>query len=124
MIRLSATEFENLVVEALDSLPEDLLELLDNVDVTIERFPSASQLRRVGVRTGTLLGLYEGIPLTQRGGGYNIVLPDKITIFQRPIEQICSTYAEIVDQVRTTVIHEVAHHFGIDDERLKELGWN
>lgn len=123
-MRLSATEFENLVVEALDSLPEDVLELLDNVDVTIERFPSASQLRRAGIRSGTLLGLYEGIPLTERGGGYNIVLPDKITIFQRPIEQICSTYAEIVDQVRTTVIHEVAHHFGIDDERLEELGWN
>jgi predicted Zn-dependent protease with MMP-like domain len=123
-MRLSATEFENLVVEALDSLPEDLLELLDNVDVTIERFPSTEQLRRVGIRGGTLLGLYEGIPLTERNGGYNIVLPDKITIFQRSIEQMCSTYPEIVDQVRTTVIHEVAHHFGIDDERLDELGWN
>ena len=123
-MRLSATEFENLVVEALDSLPEDLLELLDNVDVTIERYPSATQLRRVGIQGGTLLGLYEGIPLTERGGGYNIVLPDKITIFQRPIEQICGTYPEIVEQVRTTVIHEVAHHFGIDDERLDELGWN
>lgn len=122
-MRLSATEFENLVVEALDSLPEDLLELLDNVDVTIGRFPSATQLRRVGVRGGTLLGLYEGIPLTDRGGGYNIVLPDKITIFQRPIEGICSTHDEVVDQVRKTVIHEVAHHFGIGEERLRELGW-
>lgn len=122
-MRLSATEFEDLVVEALDSLPEDLLELLDNVDVTIERYPSAEQLRSVGVRRGTLLGLYEGVPLTARGGGYNLVPPDKITIFQRPIEQICATYPEIVEQVRTTVIHEVAHHFGIDDARLDELGW-
>jgi predicted Zn-dependent protease with MMP-like domain len=122
-MRLTATEFEDLVVEALDSLPEDLLGLLDNVDVTIDRYPSRTQLQRVGVRSGTLLGLYEGIPLTRRDSGYNIVLPDKITIFQGPIEQLCASYAEIVKQVRTTVIHEVAHHFGIDDERLVELGW-
>ncbi len=123
-MRLSASEFENLVVEALDSLPEELLDLLDNVDVTIEPNPTQAQLRRLGIRHGTLLGLYEGIPLTARDSGYNIVLPDKITIFQRPIEQICHDYREIVEQVRTTVIHEVAHHFGIDDERLDELGWN
>jgi predicted Zn-dependent protease with MMP-like domain len=122
-MRLSTNEFEDLVVEALDSLPQDLLEVLDNVDVTIERFPSPRQLRSVGVTRGTLLGLYEGVPLTKRTSGYNIVAPDKITIFQGPIEQMCGTYAAIVEQVRVTVIHEVAHHFGIDDERLVELGW-
>jgi predicted Zn-dependent protease with MMP-like domain len=85
--------------------------------------PNARQLRSVGVRHGTLLGLYEGIPLTERNSGYSMVLPDKITIFQRTIERICGSHAEIVAQVRQTVIHEVAHHFGISDARLEELGW-
>lgn len=124
MPRLSETEFEELVVAALDTLPEDLLEMMDNIDVTIERSPSRQQMRRVGIRSGTLLGLYEGIPLTARSSSsYSLVVPDKITIFQRPIEAFCSTHDEIVAQVRKTVIHEVAHHFGIGEERLRELGW-
>jgi predicted Zn-dependent protease with MMP-like domain len=123
MMRLSTREFEQLVAEALDSLPDDLWEAIDNVEVTIVPFPSREQLDRVGVVNGTLLGLYEGIPLTVRNSGYTFVLPDKITIFQRPIERICSSHEEIVAQVRETVIHEIAHHFGIDDDRLVELGW-
>ena len=123
-MRLSADEFEDLVVAALDSLPEELLELMENVDVTIERWPSRDQLDDAGIDRGTLLGLYEGIPLTERhSSGYNLVMPDKITIFQRPIEQMCDSQAEIVDQVRKTVVHEVAHHFGIGEETLRELGW-
>jgi predicted Zn-dependent protease with MMP-like domain len=122
-MRLSEDEFENLVVAALDTLPEDLLDLMDNVEVTVERWPSRAQLDSVGMRTGTLLGLYEGIPLTQRTSSYSLVVPDKITIFQRPIEQICATQQDVIDQVRQTVIHEVAHHFGIGEERLDELGW-
>jgi predicted Zn-dependent protease with MMP-like domain len=121
---LSESEFEELVIAALDTLPEDLLELMDNIEVTVDRVPSRQQLRRVGLRSGTLLGLYEGIPLTARSSSsYSLVVPDKITIFQRPIESICSTHEEVVTQVRKTVIHEVAHHFGIGEERLRELGW-
>lgn len=123
VVRVTEAEFEGLVVEALDSLPEDLLEALDNIDVTIQEMPSASQLRRMGITQGTLLGLYEGIPLTERNSGYSMVLPDKITIFKRPIERLCATREDIVAHVRQTVIHEVAHHFGIDDDRLDELGW-
>ncbi len=124
MLRLSETEFEELVVAALDTLPEELLQLMNNIEVTVERLPSRQQMRRVGLRFGTLLGLYEGIPLTARhSSSYSLVVPDKITIFQRPIEGICSTHEEIVAQVRKTVIHEVAHHFGIGEERLRELGW-
>jgi predicted Zn-dependent protease with MMP-like domain len=124
LLRLSEDEFEELVVAALDTLPEDLLELMNNVEVTVERAPGRHQMRRVGLRSGTLLGLYEGIPLTARNSSsYSLVVPDKITIFQRPIEGICSTHEEIVAQVRKTVVHEVAHHFGIGEERLRELGW-
>ena len=124
MLRLTETEFEELVVAALDTLPDELLQLMNNVEVTVERTPSRLQLRRVGIRHGTLLGLYEGIPLTARhSSSYSLVVPDKITIFQRPIESMCSTHEEIVDQVRKTVIHEIAHHFGIGEERLQELGW-
>jgi predicted Zn-dependent protease with MMP-like domain len=124
LLRLSETEFEELVVAALDTLPDELLQLMDNIEVTVDRVPSRQQMRQVGVRQGTLLGLYEGIPLTSRhSSSYSLVVPDKITIFQRPIEGICSTHDEVVDQVRKTVIHEVAHHFGIGEERLRELGW-
>jgi predicted Zn-dependent protease with MMP-like domain len=124
-VRLTEAEFEELVVAALDSLPTDLLDLMDNIDVTIERMPSRAQMRRAGVRAGWLLGLYEGIPLTVRqSSGYSLVAPDKITIFQRPIESICETHDDIVTQVRKTVVHEVAHHFGIGEERLRELGWS
>ena len=124
MLRLSETEFEELVVAALDTLPEELLQLMSNIEVTVDRLPSRQQMRQVGIRNGTLLGLYEGIPLTARhSSSYSLVVPDKITIFQRPIEGICSTQDEIVAQVRKTVIHEVAHHFGIGEERLRELGW-
>jgi predicted Zn-dependent protease with MMP-like domain len=124
-MRLSEQEFEELVIAALDTLPEDLLTLMNNVEVTVELRPTRDHLDSVGIRHGSLLGLYEGIPLTQRTStGYSIVVPDKITIFQRPIEGVCRTREEIVAQVRQTVVHEVAHHFGIGEERLDELGWS
>lgn len=123
-MHLTESEFEQLVVDVLDSLPEDLLNVLDNVDVVIEPHPTAEQLKRMGITNGSLFGLYEGIPLTMRDGGYSIVAPDKITIFQRVIEQTCDSNEEVAEQVRTTVIHEVAHHFGIDEDKLDELGWS
>lgn len=105
--------FEEMVVTALDSLPDELGRLMRNVAVTVE--PD-------GGRPG-LLGLYQGVPLTSRGSWYAGVLPDRIIIYQRAICRICNTEDEVVEQVRRTVIHEVAHHFGIGDERLAELGW-
>ncbi len=114
--------FEDLVTRALDSLPPEFAERLDNVAIVVEDHPSKSQ--RSHSRLGpdsTLLGLYEGVPLTERGNNYGMVLPDRITIFQKPIESVCRTDDEIVDEVRKVVLHEIAHHFGISDARLDEL---
>jgi predicted Zn-dependent protease with MMP-like domain len=106
--------FEDMVADALDSLPDDLGRLMRNVAVTVEHGPGPPGL----------LGLYQGIPLTNRTAtGYAGVLPDRITIYRLAICAICTTEAQVVEQVRRTVIHEVAHHFGISDERLQELGW-
>lgn len=106
--------FEDLVAEALDGLPEGLGERMDNVAVFVEDRP----------RQRGLLGLYHGVPLTERDGGYaGMVMPDRITIYREPILELCGSEAEVVHQVRVTVVHEVAHHFGIDDDRLHELGW-
>jgi predicted Zn-dependent protease with MMP-like domain len=113
VIDVEPAKFEDMVVAALDSLPEDLGRLMRNVAVTVEHGPGPPGL----------LGLYQGIPLTSRTSQYAGVLPDRITIYRRAICAICGSEAEVVEQVRRTVIHEVAHHFGIDDARLTELGW-
>ena len=113
MIDVEPGRFEEMVVAALDSLPDDLGRLMRNVAVTVEH--------DAGPRA--LLGLYEGVPLTSRTSGYAGVLPDRITIYRLAICAICDTEEQVVEQVRRTVIHEVAHHFGIDDARLDELGW-
>ena len=123
-LRLTEEAFEELVVAALDGIPRSLLDMMNNIDVTVELRPTRRHMARLGLHHGTLLGLYEGVPLTERTSSYSLVVPDKITIFQRPIENICETDDEVVAQVRTTVIHEVAHHFGIGEERLRELGWS
>jgi len=124
-LRLSEAEFEELVVDVLDDLPEQILNKMENVDVVIEDWPSGEHKDEAGIDDGgTLYGLYEGVPLTARDGGYFLIAPDKITIFKRPIETTCNSREEIAEQVRITVIHEVAHHFGIGEERLAELGWS
>ncbi len=115
--------FEQLVSRALEDLPEDIQRWMDNVAVVVQFSPTADQLRRVGIRQGNiLLGLYEGIPKTARTSYYGLVLPDKITIFQESIERVCHTESQIASQVQHTVIHELAHHFGISDDRLRDLG--
>jgi predicted Zn-dependent protease with MMP-like domain len=106
--------FEELVAEALDGLPAWVLERLDNVEVLVEDEPPPD-------RRG-LLGLYEGIPLTRRGSGYFGVLPDRITLFRATIEAVAEDEQDLRELIRETVIHEVAHFFGISDERLGELG--
>jgi predicted Zn-dependent protease with MMP-like domain len=104
-------------------LPPELLARVHNVDIVIERRPTARERRSAGIGPGhTLLGLYHGVPLTHRGEYYNLVAPDKISIYQEPIEDICATDDEVREQVRKTVLHELGHYFGIDDDRLHELG--
>ena len=121
---MTREEFEALVAEALADLPSEILERMDNVAVTVAHWPSHAQLARAGVKSpNTLFGLYEGVPLTKRGTYYGMVPPDRITLFQGPIEAACHTLTGIRERVRRTVIHEVGHHFGISDQRLRELGW-
>ena len=122
-MHLTRAQFERLVRRAVLSLPPPFLERLDNLDIVVERRPSLRRLAAGRVRRGhTLLGLYQGVPHTHRGTGYTYALPDRIFIFQEPIERICRSEDELVDQVQKTVMHEIAHHFGIDDARLDELG--
>lgn len=110
---MPADEFEALVGDALDGIPAELASLMDNVVVVVEDRPHQRNL----------LGLYEGVPLTKREAYGGLVMPDRITIYRLPICAICRTRGEVVEQVRVTVVHEVAHHFGISDRRLAELGY-
>lgn len=114
--------FRRLVQRALDEIPEELAERMDNVVILLRNQPTSEELESLGLGPRqTLLGLYVGRPLTDRGW-YGETLPDRIMIYQQPIESICRTEEEVVDQVRETVLHEVAHHFGIDDDRLDQIG--
>jgi predicted Zn-dependent protease with MMP-like domain len=113
VIDVDPDRFEEMVAAALDGLPDALGKLMRNVAVTVEHNPGPRGL----------LGLYQGVPLTSRTSQYAGVLPDRITIYRLAICAICRTEEDVAVQVRRTVIHEVGHHFGIDDERLHELGW-
>ncbi|MEQ8718367.1 MAG: metallopeptidase family protein [Acidimicrobiales bacterium] len=113
MLVVPEARFNELVSEALDAIPDALWELMDNVAVFIED----------AADDPTLLGLYEGIPLTERGEYGGLAMPDRITIYRLAICAICETEQDVVDEVGVTVVHEVAHHFGIEDDRLHELGW-
>ena len=112
---MTPEEFEELVGDALDTIPTRLARAMSNVVVLVEAEPPPDQ--------PGLLGLYEGVPLTARDGWYAGVLPDRITIFRGPILRRARTYQEAVEEVRVTVVHEVAHHFGIDDDELEDLGY-
>lgn len=116
VVDVSREEFEGLVAEALDLIPPELTGLLDNVVVVVEDDAPADDPE--------LLGLYSGIPLTERGSWYAGALPDQITIFRNPTLAICDTREDVVEEVEITVVHEIAHHFGIDDDRLHELGYD
>jgi predicted Zn-dependent protease with MMP-like domain len=114
--------FESLVAKALSGLPEEFRDRLENIDVVVEDKPTSRQVAAAGLkRNMTLLGLYEGVPLTRRGHHYGTVIPDKITIFQEPIEAKCRYDSEIVKEVERVVRHEIAHHFGISDARLNQI---
>jgi predicted Zn-dependent protease with MMP-like domain len=115
VIEMSRANFEALVSDALDEVPEELALLIENVAVFVEDDPPPGDPE--------LLGIYEGIPLTERGHEYGGVLPDRITIYRNPTLAICDTYSDVLDEVNITVVHEIAHHFGIDDARLHQLGY-
>ena len=117
-------EFEELVTEAIDEIPPDFLGKLENVEILVEDSPSREMLQELGLDgRGTLFGLYQGVPRPRRSSFQMLSLPDRITIFRLPILSVCRTRQQVVDQVRKTVMHEVAHHFGFSEERLKELGY-
>lgn len=115
-------QFEQAVDRALESLPAEFQQLLDNVAIFIADRPSPALRRELGMSADeTMLGLYEGVPQTERTSSYDLVTPDRITLFQRAIEECCDTEAEVAEQIRRTILHEVGHHFGIDDDRLDEI---
>lgn len=126
MVRLSRREFEELVRRALESLPLEFRERLENVDVVVERRPSPSLLREMEMdpERETLFGLYQGSPLTERSTEEVLRFPDKISIFMEPLLRGCEGEEDLLEEVRRTVIHEIAHYFGLDDGRLEELGWD
>jgi predicted Zn-dependent protease with MMP-like domain len=114
--------FYELVMKAIDSLPPVFQDKMENVDVIVTDWPSPAQLARSNIRSRYgLLGLYEGIPQTRRGRGYGMVIPDKITIFRKPIEARCRSWSDVEEEVGKVVRHEIAHHFGIDDDTLRSI---
>jgi len=115
VIELSREAFEELVSDALDRLPAEIARLMDNVAVFVEDDAPAGE---------DVLGLYEGIPLTERDNGYVMALPDRITIYRNPVLAACDGPDQVREQVEITVVHEVAHHFGIDDDQLHDLGYS
>ncbi len=120
---MDAESFENLVADALEALPEFFQDRLDNVEVVVEEWPDRRTLLLARVRSPYgLLGFYHGVPLTERTSYYGLVAPDKISIYRRPIEAQCRTEDELRETVRRVVLHELAHHFGISDDRLHEIG--
>ncbi|SRR5258706_3845910 len=114
-VTMSVERFEELVGDALDEVPQQLLDLMDNVVILVVDDPPEDE--------PDLLGLYEGHALTERGWDYSGVLPDRILIYRNPILGLCDSEEDVVDEVAVTVVHEIAHHFGIDDARLHALGW-
>ncbi len=117
---MTQEKFEEIVKDGIKAIPERFLEKLDNVDIVIEDEPTPYQLSKLRVRKSSIIfGLYEGVPQTKRGP-YGQVLPDKITIFKKPIERMARTEEEIKEMVKNTVWHEIAHHFGMDEKRVRE----
>ena len=125
MIDISDKQFEKLIGTCMDELPEEYITGMKNVFVTFENYPTSEQRQKQKLRYDqTLFGLYEGIPLTKRGAGYNLVLPDRITIFKGPISRSSHDLASLKSQVQHTLWHEIAHHFGLDHDRIHEIERN
>ncbi len=119
---MNREKFETLVVRAIANLPPEFHSKLENVDVVVEDWPSSGQLKELKIsHPGQLLGLYQGVPQIKRGRGYGMVMPDKISIFQKPIEAQCYSDAEAEAKISEVVYHEIAHHFGIDEKTLRRI---
>lgn len=119
---LTDEQFDMLITKAMDELPQEYITGLDNVAIVMSDEPSADQERKMKLREGTiLLGLYEGIPLTQRGNAYTFVLPDKITLFKQALLQVSHSEAQLFEQIKRTLWHEIAHYYGLDHGRIHEL---
>ena len=117
------SDFEKLVLEALEQLPPQFRDALHNIDIQVRWRPTLAELRRARIRHGgSLFGMYVGVPLTKRSHGYTMTLPDRIMIYQQTHERYCRSEAEIVEQARQTLLHEIGHYLGIDEDRLRELG--
>lgn len=124
-MKLARRRFEALVSRALDGIPDFVAEHMNNIDVVIEDWPTRQQYEDLGLESDEwLFGLYEGTPLLERGITADPLFPDKITIFKGPLEEACETEEQIAEEVRRTVVHEIAHHFGIDEDRLRDLGYD
>jgi predicted Zn-dependent protease with MMP-like domain len=122
-LQLDRESFEHLVAEAIAALPDYFRDKLDNVEIVVEPFADQQTMRIAGVRHPMeLLGFYHGVPQTQRTSGYNLVMPDKIILYQRPIEARCNSLADLKAMATHVLEHELAHHFGIDDDRLRQIG--
>lgn len=122
MLELTDQEFDHLISKAMDELPQEYIKGLDNVAIVYADNPDEHQLAKSHLhKGGLLLGLYEGIPLTKRGAGYTFVLPDKITLFKYPILAVVRTAAELFEQIKRTLWHEIAHYYGLDHDRIHEL---
>ena len=121
---LSPQEFRRLVSQAIASLPFPIAERMKNVEVVVEDRPTRAELAMAGVEPpGTLFGLYTGTPITERDSSYGMVLPDKITLYQRSIEEACRTGGEVREQIRITLMHEIGHYFGLSEGELEEAGY-
>ncbi len=122
MLQLNDEQFDALITECMDELPKAYVEKLDNVAITFDDEPTPAQREKLRLRCHqTLYGLYEGVPRTERGAGYNMMLPDKITIFKKPIEHSARNPAELKEQVKNTLWHEIGHHYGLNHDRIHKL---
>lgn len=121
-MQIEDAQFDRLITRAMDELPQDYIVNMNNVAVVMADEPTDEQLLKQGVRKGhILLGLYEGIPLTQRGSGYQLVLPDKITLFKHSLLRVSRDEAELFKQIKRTLWHEIAHHYGLDHGHIEKL---
>jgi len=122
MFELSDEEFRQVVEEAIEALPDEFKSKMDNVDVVAEDYPPP-EVRRRTPRGVLVLGLYQGVPQKRRTTGYGLVLPDKISLYKKNIESICTTRDQVYRQIRKTLLHEIGHHFSLDDKELRDIGW-
>lgn len=115
---MKTEKFRKIAAEAVDALPDEFQERMDNVDILVEPRPSAADLREAGVRGGTLLGLYRGIPLDSRGTSYGCATPDVIVLYQEPIEAECGSPEQVRIKISEVLLHEIGHHFGMEEEEM------